>query len=76
MQCREHAPRLDVAFVGKEQGIGETTGEMRLEPGENRNFDLRREFRSRLLAAPIASTSVLVGGFMELLLRGRLLDTE
>ncbi len=48
----------------------------RLEPGENRNFDLRREFRERLLAAPIASTSILVGGFMELLLRGRLLDAR
>ena len=48
----------------------------RLLPGENRNFDLRREFRARLLAAPIASTSVLVGGFMELLLRGRLLDAQ
>ena len=39
MQCREHAPRLDVAFVGKEQGIGETTGEMRLEPGDLRGPD-------------------------------------
>ena len=49
---------------------------MKLEPGENRNFDLRREFRQRLLKAPIKSTSVLVGGFMELLLRGRLLDAQ
>ena len=49
---------------------------IKLEPGENRNFDLRREFRARLLAAPIASTSILVGGFMELLLRGRLLDAQ
>jgi uncharacterized protein YbjT (DUF2867 family) len=48
----------------------------KLEPGENRNFDLRREFRARLLDAPIASTSILVGGFMELLLRGRLLDAQ
>ena len=49
---------------------------IKLELGENRNFDLRREFRARLLAAPIASTSILVGGFMELLLRGRLLDAQ
>ena len=49
---------------------------MALEPGENRNFDLRREFRRKLLGSPIKSTSVLVGGFMELLLRGRLLDAQ
>jgi uncharacterized protein YbjT (DUF2867 family) len=48
----------------------------KLEPGENRNFDLRREFRVRLLAAPIRSTSVLNGGFMELLLWGRALDMK
>lgn len=48
----------------------------KLEPGENRNFDLRREFRKILLAAPIRSTSLLTGGFMELLLRGRLLDPK
>jgi uncharacterized protein YbjT (DUF2867 family) len=46
-----------------------------LETGENRNFDLRREFHERHLAqAPIASTSILVGGFMDLLLWGRGLD--
>ena len=48
----------------------------KLEPGENRNFDLRRDFRRILLAAPIRSTSLLTGGFMELLLRGRLLDPK
>jgi len=48
---------------------------MALTPGENRNFDLRREFREQhLLKAPIASTSILVGGFMELLLWGRGID--
>jgi uncharacterized protein YbjT (DUF2867 family) len=47
---------------------------IKLQPGENRNFDLRREFRQTLLKAPIQSTSVLTGGFMELLLRGRMLD--
>jgi len=39
----------------------------RLIPGTNRNLDLRREFRERLEAAPIAATSVLCGMFMELL---------
>lgn len=48
----------------------------KLEPGENRNFDLRREFRARLLAAPIRSTSVLNGGFMELLQRARTVDSK
>lgn len=48
----------------------------RLAPGENRNFDLRREFRARLVGAPIHSTSILNGGFMELLLRGRQLDQK
>jgi nucleoside-diphosphate-sugar epimerase len=47
----------------------------RLTPGSNRNLDLRREFRERLLAAPIRSTSVLIGAFMELLVsRMPLLD--
>ncbi|PPT34497.1 NmrA family protein [Xanthomonas arboricola] len=36
-------------------------------PGDNRNLDLRRRFRDRLDAAPIAATSVLCGGFLELL---------
>ena len=48
----------------------------KLADGENRNFDLRREFRARLLRAPIGATSILNGGFMELLLRGRLLDMK
>ncbi|MBO9883284.1 NmrA family NAD(P)-binding protein [Xanthomonas sp. D-109] len=36
-------------------------------PGDNRNLDLRRRFREHLDAAPIAATSVLCGGFLELL---------
>jgi uncharacterized protein YbjT (DUF2867 family) len=48
----------------------------KLAPGENRNFDLRREFRERLLNAPIRSTSILNGGFMELLLRARGIDPK
>ena len=48
----------------------------KLADAENRNFDLRREFRARLLRAPIGATSILNGGFMELLLRGRLLDMK
>ncbi len=36
-------------------------------PGANRNLDLRREFRQRLDAAPIAATSVLNGMFADLL---------
>jgi uncharacterized protein YbjT (DUF2867 family) len=39
----------------------------RLPAGENRNFDLRREFKARLDEAPIAATSILNGGFGELL---------
>lgn len=39
----------------------------KLPPGNNRNFDLRRRFRARLEAAPIAATSVLNGAFAELL---------
>lgn len=35
--------------------------------GENRNFDLRREFHERLDRAPIAATSILNGAFAELL---------
>ncbi|MCF6403656.1 NmrA family NAD(P)-binding protein [Chitinophaga filiformis] len=35
--------------------------------GENRNFDLRREFHERLDRAPIAATSILTGAFAELL---------
>lgn len=36
-------------------------------PGQNRNFDLRREFMARADAAPIAVTSVLNGAFMDML---------
>ncbi len=39
----------------------------KIAPGLNRNFDLHREFRSRLEAAPIRSTAVLNGAFMNLL---------
>lgn len=35
--------------------------------GSNRNLDLRREFKRRLDAAPIAATSVLSGAFMDML---------
>jgi pimeloyl-ACP methyl ester carboxylesterase/uncharacterized protein YbjT (DUF2867 family) len=35
--------------------------------GENRNFDLRREFQARLNQAPIGATSILNGAFAELL---------
>jgi uncharacterized protein YbjT (DUF2867 family) len=38
--------------------------------GENRNFDLRREFQARLDQAPIAATSLLNGAFAELLTYG------
>ena len=36
-------------------------------PGENRNFDLRREFQQRLAEAPLAATSILNGAFGEIL---------
>jgi nucleoside-diphosphate-sugar epimerase len=39
----------------------------KLAPGSNRNLDLRRDFRARLDAAPIAATSILNGAFAELL---------
>ncbi len=39
----------------------------RLEPGTNRNLDLRREFMQRLDRAPIAATSILCGMFTGLL---------
>jgi uncharacterized protein YbjT (DUF2867 family) len=35
--------------------------------GHNRNFDLRREFSSRADRAPIAVTSILNGGFLDML---------
>ncbi len=37
------------------------------EPGGNRNFDLRREFMARADRAPIKATSILNGGFMDML---------
>ncbi|PWY96064.1 NAD(P)-binding protein [Aspergillus sclerotioniger CBS 115572] len=37
------------------------------KPGSNRNLDLRREFHKSLERAPIASTSILNGGFMDLM---------
>ncbi len=39
----------------------------KLTPGENRNFDLRREFHERLDVAPIASTAIFNGAFGEIL---------
>lgn len=42
------------------------------EPGTNRNLDLRREFHVELDKSGIQWTSVLNGGFMELLLSGDL----
>ena len=36
-------------------------------PGDNRNFDLRREFMARVDRAPIRATSVLNGAFMDML---------
>lgn len=39
----------------------------KLPAGENRNFDLRREFHKRLDVAPIASTAIFNGAFGEIL---------
>jgi uncharacterized protein YbjT (DUF2867 family) len=39
----------------------------KVQPGLNRNFDLHREFKQRLDRAPIRSTSILNGAFMNLL---------
>ena len=39
----------------------------RTRPGDNRNFDLRREFMATIDAAPIDATSVLNGAFMDML---------
>ena len=36
-----------------------------LAPGSNRNFDLRRDFRTRLDQAPIRATSIFNGAFAE-----------
>ncbi len=49
----------------------------KLMPGENRNFDLRREFRAYLDKAPIQATSILNGAFAEILNYGTpLLDIK
>lgn len=40
----------------------------RLTPGQNRNFDLRREFHRLLERAPIAPTTIFNGAFAELLM--------
>ena len=37
------------------------------QPGHNRNFDLRRDFMRRADSAPIRVTSILNGGFMDML---------
>jgi uncharacterized protein YbjT (DUF2867 family) len=42
----------------------------KIAPGNNRNFDLRREFHERLSKAPIAATSILNGAFAEILSYG------
>lgn len=39
----------------------------KLTPGDNRNFDLRREFRAYLDQSPIRATSILNGAFADLL---------
>lgn len=39
----------------------------RTRPGDNRNFDLRREFMARVERAPIQATSILNGAFMDML---------
>jgi nucleoside-diphosphate-sugar epimerase len=39
----------------------------KLTPGENRNFDFRREFHERLDVAAIASTAIFSGAFGEIL---------
>jgi nucleoside-diphosphate-sugar epimerase len=49
----------------------------KLEPGENRNMDLRREFSQRLDESSVAGTSILIGSFTEMLAMGfPPLDTE
>lgn len=42
----------------------------KIASGNNRNFDLRREFHERLNDAPIAATSILNGAFAEILTYG------
>lgn len=39
----------------------------KLSPGENRNFDLRREFHARLDRAAVRSTSIFNGAFADML---------
>jgi hypothetical protein len=39
----------------------------KLREGENRNFDLRKEFHKKLDAAPISSTSIMNGAFTDIL---------
>jgi Nucleoside-diphosphate-sugar epimerases len=39
----------------------------KLPPGSNRNFDLRREFQTRIDRAPIAATSIFNGMFTDML---------
>lgn len=39
----------------------------RTEPGGNRNLDLRRRFHERLDRAPVRATSILNGGFLDML---------
>ncbi len=39
-----------------------------VEPGQNRNFDLHREFQLRIDASDIQATSIFNGAFMDLLL--------
>ena len=41
-------------------------------PGSNRNLDLRREFHAKLDESGIKWTGILNGGFMELLISGKL----
>lgn len=41
-----------------------------LPAGENRNFDLRREFHKTLYAAPVRATSIFNGAFAEILAYG------
>ena len=39
----------------------------RTRPGDNRNFDIRREFMALVDAAPVRATSILNGAFMDML---------
>lgn len=44
-----------------------STDYTQLSPGDNRNFDLRREFFERIEQSEIAATTIFNGGFAELL---------